>query len=183
MKILAVISSANHDGYGAKLTKAVCEEAVARGAEVEYVYLFDLNFKSCGNCQTVSTEPYWCSKQDDLVPVMEKLIAADAMVWSAPIYLDYICGTAKTFFDRFCIFVNSDFTVNRISGKKVVLLINSGAQAENYQSVMDNIKSEFVDFFKMEVVGTILVGGFMKAGQPLSEELLAQAREIATKLT
>jgi multimeric flavodoxin WrbA len=130
----------------------------------------------------VSTEPYWCNKQDDLVPVLEKLIAADALIFSAPIYLDYISGTAKTFFDRFCMFVNEDFTVNRLPGKKVIMIINSGAPGEHYRPVMDALVSEMTEFFKMEVIGTILAGGFMKAGLPLSDELKKQIAEVANKL-
>jgi multimeric flavodoxin WrbA len=182
MKILAVISSANHQGYGARLTQVLCNEAAAQGAQVEYVYLYDLNFKSCGNCETVSTEPYWCNKQDDLVPVLEKLIEADVLIWAAPIYLDYLCGTAKTFFDRFCIFVNPDFTINRITCKKVVLILTSGAKAESYKPVLESLVSELTEFFKMEVVGTLQAGGLMQAGQPLSDDLVSQAKEIATKL-
>jgi multimeric flavodoxin WrbA len=182
MKILAVMGSARKNGNGALLTRAVCEEAIRLGAEVEYVHLYDLNFKSCGNCDTVSADPYWCDKADDLVPVMQKLIEADVLLWTAPIYMGYICGTSKTFFDRFCIFVNPDFSINRIPGKKVALIITSGAPGGAYQKVLDSLSGMFSDFFKMEVAGSILAGGFMKPEPELTPELLAQAKELAAKL-
>ncbi len=183
MKVLALISSANHEGKGAFLTKAVCDEAIRNGSTVEYVYLYDLNFKSCGNCEMSTTEPDFCTKQDDLVPVMKKLIDADAIVFSAPIYMDYISGTAKTFLDRFCIFVNPDFTINRISGKKMVMIITSGAPTQTYSGVMDSVCSGFTEFFKMELIGKLLAGGLMTSDSEISAETMKQAIELGKKLS
>jgi len=183
MKILAVISSARGNGTGAKLTEAVCKAAEMKGARVEYVNLYDLNFKSCGNCEMPGTEFGFCTKQDDLVPVMKQLIDADAIVWSAPVYLDYISGTAKTFLDRFCIFVEPDFTVNRVPGKKIVIILTSGAPADTYTGIMDSLCETLTGFFKMDVVGRIAAGGFMEAGQEIPVELLNQAGDIGSKLT
>jgi multimeric flavodoxin WrbA len=182
MKVLVVISSANHEGYGAKLAKAVVEQANIASADVHFEYIYDLNFKSCGNCQTISTEPYWCSRKDDLVPVLEKLIEADLLIWAAPIYMDYLSGTAKTFLDRFCIFVNQDFTINRIIGKKVILIITSGAPAENYQPVSESIRQELTEFFKMDVLSVITAGGFMKQGMDFAPEVMVAVRETANRL-
>jgi multimeric flavodoxin WrbA len=182
MKILAVISSARRNGTGAKLTRVVCEAAEQHGAQVEYINLYDLNFKSCGNCEANETEPGFCTKQDDLVPVMKKLVAADAIVWSSPVYLDNISGTAKTFLDRFCIFVEPDFTINRITGKKVVVILTSGAPADTYTGVMDGLCETLTGFFKMNVVGKIAAGGFMDAGQDIPVELLNQAGDIGKNL-
>lgn len=183
MKILAIISSARKDGAGAKITQAVCEEAAKQGAEIEYIHLYDLDFKSCGDCQMSDADPGYCTKQDDLVDVMKKLVAADAIVWSAPIYMDYICGTAKTFLDRFCIFVEPDFTINRVPGKKIALIITSGAPSPSYAPINDAICASLTDFFKMDVVGKLNAGGFMKYGQPIPADILAQAQEIGKKLT
>ncbi|HQO08513.1 MAG TPA: flavodoxin family protein [Clostridiales bacterium] len=182
MKILAVISSARKEGTGAKIAKAVCDEAVRNGSEVEYVYLYDLDFKSCGNCQMSDSDPGFCTKKDDLVPVMKKLVEADALVWAAPIYMDYICGTSKTFLDRFCIFVEPDFTVNRTPGKKAVVIITSGAPADNYKAVTESVCGTLSGFFKMEIAGKISCGGQMNYGQEIPAEMMAQAKEAGKKL-
>jgi len=182
MKVLALISSARKKGIGAAIASAVCNEAVKNGAEVEYVYLYDLNFKSCGNCEMDAADPGFCTIQDDLVPVMKKIVAADAIVWAAPIYMDYICGTAKTLLDRFCIFVEPDFTINRVPGKKIAMIITSGAPAEQYKGVMENVCGMFSDFFKMEVIGQLCAGGTMEYGKEIPAEVLAQAVEIGKSL-
>ena len=182
MKILGIISSAHHDGKGAELTKTICETAKNNGAEVEYVYLYDLNFKSCGNCQMTEHDPGFCTKQDDLVPVLKKLIDADVVVWSAPIYMDYISGTAKTFLDRFCIFVNPDMSVNRIPGKKFAYIQTSGAPTEAYTDVMDSICESLTNFFKIDVVGKLSVGNLMTFDCELPIDIISQAHEIGHKL-
>lgn len=182
MKILAIISSSRKNGAGEKLTKAVCDEAIKHGSEVEYVHLYDLNFKSCGNCDATGADPGFCNKEDDLVPILKKLIAADALVWSAPIYMDNISGTAKTFLDRFCIFVEQDLTVNRIPGKKVVIILTCGAPTETYTGVMDGICETLTGFFKMDVIGRIAGGGFMDINREIPVDLLTQAVETGKKL-
>jgi len=183
MKILALISSANHEGHGAKLTKAVCDEAVKHGSEVEYVYLYDLNFKSCGNCEMSKDDPDFCTKQDDLVPVMKKFIAADAIVLSAPIYMDNISGTAKTFLDRFCIFVNPDHSVNHTPGKKLVMIITSGAPAKHNTEVLDNVCETFTGFFQMELVDKLIAGEFMSSSKEIPADIMEKTIEIGRKLS
>ena len=182
MKILAVISSPNHEGKSAALTKIVCNKAAEQGAEIEYVYLFDLNFKGCGNCEVLPDDPLWCNRQDDLVPVMKKLIEADAVVWSFPIHMDYMNGAAKTFFDRFCIFINPDFTVNRIQDKKFVLISTCGAPAKYYAEVVEKVAQTMKNFFKLDVVGTLLAGETMPPEKEFPAEIIARAKEIGAKL-
>lgn len=183
MKILAVISSAHHEGYGATITRTVCKEALNNGAEVDYVYLYDLNFKSCGNCKTVTTEPYWCDKHDDLVPVLRKLIETDILVWSMPIYMYNICGTAQTFFDRFCIFLmNNHLSADRLPGKKVVLILTSEARAQRYEPLMDNLAQVLTRIFHMEIAGKIIAGGFKLPNQEIPPEIIEQARQIGRSL-
>lgn len=183
MKILAVISSANHEGYGAKLTKTVCSIAESNGNQVEYVYLYDLNYKSCGNCRVVSNEPFWCDKNDDLVPVLTKLIDSDALVWSIPVYMYNINGTAQTFFDRFCIFLgNNHFKADRLPGKKVVLILTSEGQAERNAHLLDKLESILHRIFIMVVIGKIGAGGFKTEDMDISSDLYEQAIEIGKKL-
>jgi multimeric flavodoxin WrbA len=182
MKILGIISSANHNGKGAELTKTVCETAKGDGAEVEYIYLYDLDFKSCGNCQISEHDPGFCTKQDGLVDVLKKLIECDVFVWSAPIYMDYVCGTAQTFLDRFCIFVNPDFTINRIPGKKVVYIQTSGAPVEAYTDVQEKVCNNLSGFFKLDVVGKLAAGNMMAHDCELPVDLVTAAHEIGHKL-
>jgi multimeric flavodoxin WrbA len=181
MKVLALISSPNKQGSGAILTKELCCALPEGKFDIDYVYLYDLNFKSCGDCDSPSDIEGFCTRRDDLVPVMQKLVEADLVVWSAPIYLDYISGTAKTFFDRFCIFVNEDFSINRIPGKKFVLIFTCGTtKTESYRFVVDSISEQLTDFFKCEVVGTVLASSQMQFPSKTVEEDICQAKKIAT---
>lgn len=183
MKVLNVVSSAKKTGASATLAKALCDELTNASFEVETVYLYDLNFKSCGDCETTSDIEGFCSKRDDLVPVLQKLIEADLVVWSMPIYLDYMCGTAKTFFDRFCIFVNDDFTINRISGKKFALIFTCGTnKPEAYQPFVDGIAENLNDFFKTPVVGTLLASSNMQFPSKASNVDIDKAKTLGQQI-
>ncbi len=154
-----------------------------QGHQTEYVYLYDLNFKGCGNCEYTSPEEGYCTKKDDLNPVIQKMLEADLVVFSAPIYLDYICGTAKTFLDRFCGFVNPDFSINRLPGKKFVLLTSQGdPNPLAYKHVMDSISGLLTNFFKCEVVGTFIANPGMQDVKIRLAELAVPVQELALEV-
>ncbi len=185
MKVLGFISSSRKNGYTARMVNTLIEEAKKQGHKTEIISLYDLNFKSCGNCGTQINLPInqHCALKDDLTPVMQKFIDADCVILSAPIYMDYISGTAKTFLDRWCIFVGENMTVNFTPGKKYILIMASGAPAKYYSSIPKKMNETLTGFFKMVKVDSLFFGGSMN---PDAEEkfvkFLKKAKGIISKL-
>jgi|GEM_PF-1799037 len=183
MKILVLISSSMKKGAGATLARSFCDAFPTKKTEIEYVYLYDLNFKSCGDCDAHSDIEGFCSKRDDLVPVQQKMLAADLVVWSMPIYMDQICGTAKTFLDRFCIFVNPDMTVNRIPEKKFVLFITCGdPEIRHYRHVLKGLENLLSGFFKCEVMTSMIASIEMKAIGEFNQKYIKKAKSLGRKV-
>ena len=103
MKLVAIQTSPNHDGLTAETAKRAIKGAEAAGHEAELVHLNDLVIKKCkacdggwGQCRREGT----CILEDDFAGLIDKIVAADALVFTTPVYWWDISESAKTFLDR-----------------------------------------------------------------------------------
>ena len=87
-----------------KLLRSALEGAAQNGAETELIRLYDLNFKgcmSCFECRKIGGASYGaCALRDDLTPVLEKLLSADAIFLGSPVYLADVTGGMRCLIER-----------------------------------------------------------------------------------
>lgn len=104
LKVMAVNGSARKSGNTATLLKKVLEGAVAAGAEVELVHLYDLEFKGCTSCfacKRIGGKSYGkCAMRDELTPLLDRLPEMDAIVLGSPIYFGNVTGEMRSFLER-----------------------------------------------------------------------------------
>lgn len=104
MKVLGIECSARADGLTARMTKAALAGAAEAGAEIECVGLADLTIEHCRMCDPAGWD--LCRKEgrcvidDDLAGVIEKMQAADVLVFATPVYFGDLSESAKAFTDR-----------------------------------------------------------------------------------
>ena len=103
MKILAIQSSPNADGLTCLLAETVLEGAKNAGAETELVHLNQLKIEACkahsrgwGTCRKEGI----CSIKDDFQGLCDKINAADALIFSTPVYFGDVSESARSFLDR-----------------------------------------------------------------------------------
>ena len=73
------------------------------GADTECIDLYSLNYKgclSCFYCKRKDKEHGTCIIKDDLAPVLEKVKAADAVLFGSPIYFMNITSGMQAFLER-----------------------------------------------------------------------------------
>ncbi len=70
--------------------------------ETEYVTVSDMNIKPCMGCLScwARTEGNCVIRDDDILPVKNKILAADIVIVSYPLYFFGMPGTMKVFTDR-----------------------------------------------------------------------------------
>ena len=105
MKKVVVINGSPRKNFNtAKLLKEAEKGAIQAGAEVEYFNLYDLNFKGCLSCfackRKGNTTNCVCAVKDELRPVLEKCIQADAIIIGSPVYFSYPTGEFRSFLER-----------------------------------------------------------------------------------
>lgn len=88
----------------ATLLKEAQHGAEAAGAEVEYIDLVTLNYKGCMSCmsckRTGNTCNGLCAFKDDLRPVLESILQADALIIGSPIYYSNPTGMMRNVIER-----------------------------------------------------------------------------------
>lgn len=105
MKILG-ISAGTRNGSNDCMCKEALMGAKEQGAEVEFINLFDLNIHHCTGCvacvnAVFSTGRKVCSLKDDFAWLLEKMLDADGILFTVPIFEKGAPGIFHTIMDRF----------------------------------------------------------------------------------
>lgn len=105
MKVIAINGSPRKNWNTATLLEKSLEGAASEGAETELIHLYDLNFKgciSCFACKLKGGKSFGkCAVKDELIPVLERLEDADAVILGSPIYLGNSTGEMRSFMERY----------------------------------------------------------------------------------
>jgi multimeric flavodoxin WrbA len=125
MKIIGINSSPIRGSNTETALKAVLEGAQGRGAAVELVRLYDLDVAPCDGCDACLSGG-GCVIDDEGKALMERIEAAQAIVFGTPIYWYAVSGVLKNLIDR------TYYAYHRkdMAGKRVVALLaqhSSGA--------------------------------------------------------
>ena len=104
MHVMAFNGSARKTWNTATLLEKALEGAASQGADTEIIHLYDLRYsgcKSCFACKTKGGKSYGrCATQDDLTPVLERVIEVDGIILGSPIYYGTVSGMMKSFLER-----------------------------------------------------------------------------------
>ena len=104
MKVIIINGSPRKNFNTAKLLKESQKGAELLGAETEYFNLYDINFKGCLSCFACkikgNTTNCVCAVKDDLRPILQKCIQADAIIIGSPVYFSYPTGEFRSFLER-----------------------------------------------------------------------------------
>jgi len=99
MKILAFLGSPRKKGNTEVLMEAVAAGVKSAGGDLEAVRLCDLNIQpctGCGGCDKTGR----CVLEDDMIPLYDRILAANRVIVASPIYFYNITAQAKAFVDR-----------------------------------------------------------------------------------
>jgi len=118
-KVIILNSSPRKNFNTAKLLKEAQKGAESVGAQAEYFNLYDYNFKGCMSCfacqRKGSTTEGVCAIKDDIKPILEKCINADAIIIGSPVYFSYPTGMFRCFLERL-LFANHTYMVDKENG-------------------------------------------------------------------
>lgn len=105
MRILA-ISGGTKDGNNDAMCKEALMGAKEMGADITFIRLFDLHIKHCTGCiacvnALMSGRGNLCALKDDFDWLLDKMLDADGIIFSMPIFEKGTAGIFRTITDRF----------------------------------------------------------------------------------
>ena len=91
MKVLGIGCSPRKGGNTDILLGEALAGAQQNGAEVEQLSIRELDIKPCDGCYSCAKKGK-CKIKDDMQLVYDKMLAADGIIFSVPIYFWAMCG-------------------------------------------------------------------------------------------
>ena len=158
-KVIFINGSPRKNFNTAKLLKEAQKGAESVGAETEFFNLYDINFKGCLSCfackRKGNNTNCVCAIKDDLRPILEKCINADAVIMGSPVYFSYPTGEFRSFLERLLFPVHTYLVDKETGGLKslrpktipcgVIFTMNcpkEWMEKYNYPVILeDNVKS------------------------------------------
>lgn len=99
MKVLGICLSPRKNGNSEILLRQALQGAKELGAKIEFVSIRKMKIEPCNGCLGCRTAGV-CRIKDDMRDVYPKLLEADGIIFSTPVYFWSLPGGGKTFLDR-----------------------------------------------------------------------------------
>ncbi len=187
MKVLTLMGGARRKGNTAAVTAKVIEELNSLGHEVEVEYLQGKDIRGCLACMKCKDdmENVGCIQKDDAIGLLEKMVDAELVLFTSPLYFWGVAGPLKTFIDRtFSLYVNyhKPDHASLVEGQRQALLVIGGGPYEN------NVEATFTAFGRLQNPHMAINGGEMYVGgcstpDNLDEVTMENAVAFARKIS
>jgi NAD(P)H-dependent FMN reductase len=184
MKFLAIWGSPRRGGNTDILLNAFIDGATEAGAEVERLALRELKISPC-------QEIYHCFKdgtcpiKDDMLPIYDKLLAADVVVLGTPIFFYSVSAQAKAFIDRTqALWARRYITKQDFPGpeRQGVLLAAAATHGKLLFVGARLVTKYFFDAINVSYSAEILVRGVDAKGDILNQpDVLNAARDLGRR--
>jgi multimeric flavodoxin WrbA len=100
--VLVISSSPRMNSNSEALSDEFMRGAREAGHQVEKIRLAEKAINYCTGCLACISDPGFCSQQDDMAEIHEKMLAAEVLVLASPVYFHAMNGQMKVFVDRVC---------------------------------------------------------------------------------
>ena len=182
-QVLVILGSPRRMGNSAALAARISRGAESAGAEVENLFLQDLEISPCRGCDTCQQhDSKGCAIKDDMQEIYPKLIRADAWVIASPVYWFTMSSQTKIFMDR-C-YALPAYAENPFVGKLVAIAMSYG-DVDPVKSGCVNALRTFQDAFsytRSKIVGMVY-GSAETAGEIENNgALMTEAEELGRQL-
>lgn len=175
-KILGLVASQRKLGNGEILVKEVAA-AAGEDCQLELLRLTDLNLNPCRGCYACLTPGKQCPLDDDLYFLIEKIKAADGIIFSAPCYALGPAAISKLLGDRIIALAQG---LEDFWGKPCVVVATAGI--EGWEGYTLSALNTMVRFMGFHLKDSHLFMGALPGEGILREGALTHAKEMGRAL-
>lgn len=186
MKILSSLGSPRKKGNTAKVLGWVEEELRNRGHEVQRINVTEHKVNGCQECYTCQGKPGepGCPQPDDAVGILNRLIAADAIIYASPLFSWSWTAQMKALIDRhFCLLtdIDTDHPSSLMDGKRLALVTTAQGPVEGNAELLVQQFNSLAQYSKAAVAEHLVVP-FCTTPDAISDDIRRQAAEMAMVL-
>lgn len=176
-KILAIIGSPSSNTSN---TRALVEDFVALvknsypDCNHEIIMLGDKKIEYCNECYTCTKTGY-CSINDDLKEIQEKMVQSDLIIFGSPVFMNNVSGQMKTFFDRLFLWMH----IVKLIGKPAIVATTTAYSGQKYTEkylIDTTIGLGTINVGKLKAIGCYKPGHF-----PNREKIKIKYAKLAIK--
>lgn len=182
-RVLVLLGSPRKKGNSALLAARIAKGAAQKGAEVETVFIQDLQIAPCNGCYACQKKgSKGCAIRDDMQGLYRQLVQADAWVIASPVYWFNMSAQTKLWLDR-CLALPA-YGKDPFAGKRIAIAMTYGGE-DPFDSGCTNALRSFQDAFGYtgsDIVGMVY-GSAMEEGEiKTNKTLLKAAEDLGKKL-
>ena len=177
-KIVVITGSPRKNGNSFAMTDAFIQVAEAKGQQVTRFDAAMKNVGGCHACETCFKTGKACSFDDDFNTIAPAIQAADAVVFTTPVYWYSIPPQIKGVIDKLFSFVVAG---KDIAGKECAMIV---CCEEEDMSVMDGVRiplERSAALLKWKMAGEVLIPGVLNVGDIEKTDGCKQAAALAEK--
>ena len=179
MKNILIISTSMRNKSNSEiLAQQALQGALAIGNNAELITMKDKDIRFCKGCLACQ-KTMKCVIKDDVSEILEKVKAADTVVFVTPIYYYELSGQLKTLLDRL-----NPLYPQEYSFRDVYLMTTSAEEGDEVvETAVGGLKGWIACFEKARFAGVFNGGGVNDANEASKrEELLKAAHEFGKSL-
>jgi multimeric flavodoxin WrbA len=185
MKVLGIMGSPRVGGNSDILLDQALAGAKEAGAEVQKIILDKKKISGCHDCKKCN-ETGICVIKDDMLEIHKKILDADAIIHSCPVYFWSMTSQMKAYLDRWCAFFDAQWRWQKVyypkmKGKRIGLITVCGdPDVHTADPIVHSFKST-VDMTKLTWLGAVMTSAADKGDIIKGEAAKKQAWELGRK--
>jgi multimeric flavodoxin WrbA len=187
MKVLGIMGSPRVGGNSDILLDEALTGAKAAGADMEKIILDKLKISGCKDCKKCN-ETGICVINDDMPDIHKKILDADAIIHSCPVYFWSMAAQMKAYLDRWCAFFDAEWRWQKnyypkMKGKRIGLITVCGdPNPHTANPIVHSFKST-ADMTKLNWLGVVMASASDKGDIIKDEDARKKAFELGRKAT
>jgi multimeric flavodoxin WrbA len=183
MNIMTILGSPRAKGNTAQVLGWVEEQLRADGHPVDHVHIVDFVVSGCRECLGCKSGlDELCRVEDDANGLFRRMMAADAIVFAAPVFCWGFPAQLKALIDRMFCMVDAPGGLSKAEGKRLALVVTSAGPEENNAEYMIRGFDNLVSYSSAEAAGVLFVP-FCTIPSALDAATHERATQFARDLT
>ena len=185
MKVLGIMGSPRVGGNSDILLSQALAGAKEAGGKVEKIILDRKNISGCKDCKKCNKTGI-CVIKDDMLKIHKKILEADAIIHSVPVYFFSMTAQMKAYLDRWCALFDAEWHWQkayypRMRGKRIGLITVCGDPNVHTADPIVNCFKPTVEMSKMHWLGAVMTSANDKGEIADNEAAIQQAFELGKK--